>query len=111
MGRSSKCSVKIRLYKILGFAEKVALFLYSKFFHFHYLRSMILKASNIYKAYGNLPILKGVDLSVNKGEIVSILFFRKLYNLMINCDGFPKKVTDFMCWPIVVQKKGHVEYT
>ncbi|MEJ5052824.1 ABC transporter ATP-binding protein [Sphingobacterium sp. MYb382] len=34
---------------------------------------MILKASNIYKSYGNLPILKGVELSVNKGEIVSIV--------------------------------------
>lgn len=34
---------------------------------------MILKATNIYKSYGKLPILKGVDLSVNKGEIVSIV--------------------------------------
>jgi lipoprotein-releasing system ATP-binding protein len=34
---------------------------------------MILKATNIYKSYGKLPILKGVDLTVNKGEIVSIV--------------------------------------
>lgn len=34
---------------------------------------MILKATNIYKSYGKLPILKGVDLAVNKGEIVSIV--------------------------------------
>jgi lipoprotein-releasing system ATP-binding protein len=34
---------------------------------------MILKASNIYKSYGKLPILKGVDVSVDKGEIVSIV--------------------------------------
>lgn len=34
---------------------------------------MILKASNIYKSYGNLPILKGVDVNVEKGEIVSIV--------------------------------------
>jgi lipoprotein-releasing system ATP-binding protein len=34
---------------------------------------MILKATNIYQSYGKLPILKGVDLTVNKGEIVSIV--------------------------------------
>jgi lipoprotein-releasing system ATP-binding protein len=33
----------------------------------------MLKATGIRKAYGNLPILKGVDLSVEKGEIVSII--------------------------------------
>jgi len=33
----------------------------------------MLKAAGIRKAYGNLPILKGVDLEVNKGEIVSII--------------------------------------
>lgn len=73
MGRSSKCSLKIRMISILSLLLVVLLFLYSKFCHFHYLRTMILKASNIYKSYGNLPILKGVDLSVNKGEIVSIV--------------------------------------
>lgn len=34
---------------------------------------MILKASNIYKSYGSLPILKGMDVAVEKGEIVSIV--------------------------------------
>nr|WP_312135897.1 ABC transporter ATP-binding protein [Sphingobacterium sp.] len=34
---------------------------------------MILKANNIFKSYGDLPILKGVSVSVNKGEIVSIV--------------------------------------
>ncbi|MBE8713312.1 lipoprotein-releasing system ATP-binding protein LolD [Sphingobacterium sp. KB22] len=34
---------------------------------------MIVKANNIYKSYGDLPILKGVNLEVNKGEIVSIV--------------------------------------
>ncbi|MCY4778196.1 ABC transporter ATP-binding protein [Sphingobacterium sp. UT-1RO-CII-1] len=34
---------------------------------------MILKARNIHKTYGQLPILKGVDLSVTEGEIVSIV--------------------------------------
>lgn len=34
---------------------------------------MILKATNIHKSYGNLSILKGVDLEVKKGEIVSIV--------------------------------------
>ncbi|WP_181182376.1 ABC transporter ATP-binding protein [Sphingobacterium lumbrici] len=33
----------------------------------------MLKASNIYKSYGELPILKGVSLEVEKGEIVSIV--------------------------------------
>ncbi|WP_449325434.1 ABC transporter ATP-binding protein [Sphingobacterium suaedae] len=34
---------------------------------------MILTASQIHKSYGRLPILRGVDLSVEKGEIVSIV--------------------------------------
>uniref|UniRef100_UPI0035CD2C8A ABC transporter ATP-binding protein n=1 Tax=Sphingobacterium hotanense TaxID=649196 RepID=UPI0035CD2C8A len=33
----------------------------------------MLKANNIFKSYGDLPILKGVSVSVNKGEIVSIV--------------------------------------
>ncbi|TDQ08164.1 ABC transporter ATP-binding protein [Pedobacter metabolipauper] len=33
----------------------------------------MLKATGIMKAYGNLPILKGVDFEVEKGEIVSII--------------------------------------
>jgi len=33
----------------------------------------MLKAIGIKKAYGNLPILKGVDFEVGKGEIVSII--------------------------------------
>ncbi|MFD2968126.1 ABC transporter ATP-binding protein [Sphingobacterium bambusae] len=33
----------------------------------------MLKASQIHKSYGQLPILRGVDLSVEKGEIVSIV--------------------------------------
>jgi lipoprotein-releasing system ATP-binding protein len=32
----------------------------------------MLKASGIYKNYGPLPVLKGVDIEINKGEIVSI---------------------------------------
>ena len=34
---------------------------------------MILQARNIFKSYGDLPILKGVDITVQKGEIVSIV--------------------------------------
>lgn len=34
---------------------------------------MILSAKNIQKSYGKLPILKGVNLEINKGEIVSII--------------------------------------
>lgn len=33
----------------------------------------MLKAAGIKKAYGNLPILKGVDFEVSEGEIVSII--------------------------------------
>ncbi len=33
----------------------------------------MLLAKNIYKQYGNLQVLKGVDVEVNKGEIVSIV--------------------------------------
>ncbi len=33
----------------------------------------MLKATNIHKAYGKLDILKGVDLEVKKGEIVTIV--------------------------------------
>jgi lipoprotein-releasing system ATP-binding protein len=32
----------------------------------------MLKASGIYKNYGPLPVLKGVDIEITKGEIVSI---------------------------------------
>ena len=38
----------------------------------NYFRSM-LKAKNIYKQYGDLEILKGVNLNISKGEIVSIV--------------------------------------
>ncbi len=38
-----------------------------------YLRIMILDATQIYKSFGQLPILRGVDLSVDRGEIVSIV--------------------------------------
>jgi len=34
---------------------------------------MILKAENIQKSFGDLPILKGVDLQIEKKEIVSIV--------------------------------------
>jgi lipoprotein-releasing system ATP-binding protein len=34
---------------------------------------MIIQASDIYKSYGSLQILKGVNLNVNTGEMVSIV--------------------------------------
>jgi lipoprotein-releasing system ATP-binding protein len=34
---------------------------------------VLLQANNIYKNYGALPVLKGIDLSIGKGEIVSIV--------------------------------------
>ncbi len=33
----------------------------------------MLTATNIYKNYGSLPVLRGVDISIQKGEIVSIV--------------------------------------
>ncbi|UAY50746.1 ABC transporter ATP-binding protein [Ferruginibacter albus] len=33
----------------------------------------MLKASNIFKNYGSLPVLQGVDITINKGEVVSIV--------------------------------------
>jgi len=33
----------------------------------------LLQASNIFKNYGALPVLKGIDLTIAKGEIVSIV--------------------------------------
>ncbi len=33
----------------------------------------MIKASNIYKSFGDLQVLKGVDLEIKKGEIVSIV--------------------------------------
>ena|SRR5882757_2033900 len=38
----------------------------------NYFRSM-LSAKNIHKNYGKLPVLKGVDINIQKGEIVSIV--------------------------------------
>ena len=33
----------------------------------------MIKANNIYKTYGDLQVLKGINLEINKGEIVSIV--------------------------------------
>ncbi len=41
--------------------------------HFPYLCLMVLRATNIHKRFGQLDILKGVDISVARGEIVSII--------------------------------------
>ncbi|MBK0402375.1 ABC transporter ATP-binding protein [Adhaeribacter sp. BT258] len=34
---------------------------------------ILLQATNIFKNYGTLPVLKGIDLSIAKGEVVSIV--------------------------------------
>ena len=33
----------------------------------------MIKAKNIYKSYGDLQVLKGVNLNIDEGEIVSIV--------------------------------------
>ena len=49
-----------------------ALFLRLKFIIINYFRSM-LSAKNIHKRYDQLEVLKGVDINIGKGEIVSIV--------------------------------------
>lgn len=41
--------------------------------HYYSIFALMLKAENIHKSFGKLQILKGVDLEVNKGEIVTIV--------------------------------------
>ena len=36
-------------------------------------KSKMIKASNIYKSFGNIEVLKGVDLNINKSEITCIV--------------------------------------
>ena len=48
------------------------MFLKGKLAIINYFRSM-LTATGIYKKYDQLTVLKGVDISINKGEIVSIV--------------------------------------
>ncbi len=48
------------------------LFLRLKFIIINYFRSM-LSAKNIHKRYDQLEVLKGVDIDISKGEIVSIV--------------------------------------
>jgi len=33
----------------------------------------MIETINIHKSFGNLEVLKGIDLKINKGEIVSIV--------------------------------------
>lgn len=40
---------------------------------FPYLWAMIIQAKNIYKSYGDLQVLRGVNLEISEGEIVSIV--------------------------------------
>ena len=33
----------------------------------------MIKANNIYKSFGNVEVLKGVDININKGEVTCIV--------------------------------------
>ena len=33
----------------------------------------MLRATNLEKSYGDLAVLKGIDLEINKGEVVTIV--------------------------------------
>jgi lipoprotein-releasing system ATP-binding protein len=33
----------------------------------------MLRATNVEKSYGDLPVLKGIDLEVEKGEVVAVV--------------------------------------
>jgi lipoprotein-releasing system ATP-binding protein len=33
----------------------------------------MIRAENIHKSYGSLQVLKGIDITIQKGEIVSIV--------------------------------------
>lgn len=37
------------------------------------MKDILVKASGIYKSYGALPVLKGIDMEVDRGEIISIV--------------------------------------
>ncbi len=37
------------------------------------MENIIIRAGEIYKSFGALPVLKGIDISINKAEIVSIV--------------------------------------
>jgi lipoprotein-releasing system ATP-binding protein len=62
----------LRLYYLTGAKGEYLLFLRAKLVIINYFRTM-LTAKGIYKRYGHLTVLKGVDIAVNKGEIVSIV--------------------------------------
>jgi lipoprotein-releasing system ATP-binding protein len=36
-------------------------------------KDILVKASGIYKSYGSLPVLKGIDMEVKRGEVISIV--------------------------------------
>jgi lipoprotein-releasing system ATP-binding protein len=36
-------------------------------------KDILVKASGIYKSYGSLSVLKGIDMDVNRGEVISIV--------------------------------------
>jgi lipoprotein-releasing system ATP-binding protein len=43
------------------------------YYLYHKISKSVIRASNIHKSYGNLHVLKGVDLTIEKGEVVAIV--------------------------------------
>lgn len=65
-------AVRLHLNNIHKFKAIKAIFIQILLFLEPYLKTMV-KAKNIHKSYGKLHVLKGVNLEVLKGEIVSIV--------------------------------------
>ncbi len=60
----------------------------------------MLKLKNVHSYYGNIHALKGIDIEINKGEIVSL----------IGANGAGKSTTLMTICGIVPAKQGSVEY-
>lgn len=73
------CNVQTCLELYLVISKQVWSFSYQKIDCYspnkfgNYKNNYVIQASNIHKSYNNLHVLKGVDLQINKGEVVAIV--------------------------------------